>query len=474
MRRAFLVALAVSAALGLAACGGSGEQPSASGGQPPASGGQPAVPAVAKLSAEDQAMLDELGYITHHEVVMSDNLTWAFDEGTGTLTISGSGPMQDYTYDALPEWAVHAGEVRSVVLDGDITTVGDFAFDSFYSLTDVSLPDTVEYIGFSAFFNCYQLADIPFPAGLEEIAAFAFGECKVHKPLSIPEGVLIIGAQAFHANDFLYTIEIPASAYYISERAFSNSLHVAEFVVSPDNPFYTAEDGVLFDKGKTLLLHYPLFKESAEYAIPGTVTRIGEGAFDISFFLKKLIIPASVTEVGLDQFMLMRALETYEVDAANPALKVENGALLSKDGTMLYPYPKALAADEFVIPQGVETLPMRCFDESGLGRLVVPEGIRYVGANAFFMNGTDIYLPESFVDTVELIDFGALASADDTTYDMAAGVTLSRTSDGNGDLQYTSKARKHVTIHYAGDPAQWEAFVAERGLEFGDTRVVFE
>ena len=32
-----------------------------------------------------------------------DNLTWLFDEGTGTLTISGDGAMYDYPeYDAQP------------------------------------------------------------------------------------------------------------------------------------------------------------------------------------------------------------------------------------------------------------------------------------------------------------------------------------------------------------------------------------
>ena len=107
---------AVLLCLLLAACGGggtsSGESAAASSQESQAEAGSKAeektestdskeeTASVPEYSKEDQKLLEETGTITHHEPVESDELTWEFDEASGTLTIKGSGPMKDY-YDGF-------------------------------------------------------------------------------------------------------------------------------------------------------------------------------------------------------------------------------------------------------------------------------------------------------------------------------------------------------------------------------------
>lgn len=381
--------------------------------------------------------------------------------------------MKDYWYDT-PQWDMYKDSTTKLILEDGITTVGDYAFFDFMYLSSVRLPDSVEYIGMAAFANAYQLGDIPFPASLKEIACDAFMEVKLHKPLSIPNGVEIIGLGAFHANDFRDTISIPASVYYIAETAFSNSLHVHDFVVDPANEFYTAIDGVLYNKDVTLLLAYPIFKETEDFAIPGTVTRIAENAFDINFFVQTLYIPSSVKEVGMYQFGLLRQLREYIVEDGSELFKTDKGALISKDGKTLYAYPALCAAEEYTIPAGVENIEFRAFSEAwNLKRLYVPEGIRTVGLSAFeMMNGTELYLPESFTDNISEIDSLCLYSIADG-WDLSGGFTYVPNADDC--IVAGGKAEPALmTVYYAGNRESWELFAAERGLWTGDTTVICE
>lgn len=424
--------------------------------------------------AEDQAMLAEYGYITHHETVESDALTWDFDASSGTLHISGTGPMMDF-WDDDPAWSEYQDSITNIVLDDGITTVGDFAFYGYMSIESVELPDSIEYIGRYAFEGAYQLSDIPFPASLKEIGGGAFQEVKVHKPLTIPEGVEIIGAGAFHANDFRDTITIPASVYYIAEEAFSNSLHVHDFVVSPDNAYYTAIDGVLYDKAVTVLLEYPIYKETEDFAIPDTVTRIADYSFDLNMFMQTLYIPKSVTEVGSDQFGLLRQLQEYIVEDGSELFKTDGGALLSKDGKILYAYAPLHEAEEYTIPDGVETIEFRAFTEAwNLKKLTVPEGIKTIKVSGLSdLNGTELYLPESFVDTVTEIDSWALVSYEDGGWDLGSGFTYTPNTD-NGVTANGSTPSTPMTVHYAGSQEKWEQFAQQYGLYLDATVVICE
>ena len=70
--------------------------------------------------------------------------------------------------------------------------------------------------------------------------------------------------------------------------------------VDAENPAFSSENGVLFNKDKTELIRFPRGKQGA-YSIPKSVTSIGIGAFQNSS-LTSVIIPENVTSIGNNAF----------------------------------------------------------------------------------------------------------------------------------------------------------------------------
>ncbi|MDE7094761.1 MAG: leucine-rich repeat domain-containing protein, partial [Oscillospiraceae bacterium] len=185
-----------------------------------------------------------------------ENLTWEFDQETGTLTINGTGEMTDYNdYDNRSTWWGWRTSIEKVVIGEGITTIGDFAFEYCFNLTSVTIPDSMTIIGDHTFSLCKSLTSITIPAGVTTISAWAFLNC--------------------------YAL----TSIYVSE----------------DNPNYSSQDGVLFNKDKTTLVTFPQ-NNSTNYIIPDSVTIIGDFAFFACSALESITIPDSVTTIGVCAF----------------------------------------------------------------------------------------------------------------------------------------------------------------------------
>ena len=78
-----------------------------------------------------------------------DNLTWSLKDGT--LTISGTGDMYDYDYEAsgneTAPWYDIRDQISSVVVEDGVTSVGNYAFYFNNSLNSVVLPGSVGRVG---------------------------------------------------------------------------------------------------------------------------------------------------------------------------------------------------------------------------------------------------------------------------------------------------------------------------------------
>ncbi len=128
--------------------------------------------------------------------------SWAFDEATGTLTISGSGKMADYD-DVSPQapWYGLNSKILSIQIGGEVTRIGDFAFTAATKVKAVTIPDSVQSIGESAFLWCYALDQVQLGSGLKSIGIMAFdnnytGKNKLSK-ITIPSSITEIDHHAF-------------------------------------------------------------------------------------------------------------------------------------------------------------------------------------------------------------------------------------------------------------------------------------
>ena len=84
--------------------------------------------------------------------------TWTFTSD-GTLTISGTGKMNNYE-DGIRPWASVEGQIKKVVINDGIEYIGQTTFHNHKSLVEVQIPGSVKKVGSYAFWYCESLEKV--------------------------------------------------------------------------------------------------------------------------------------------------------------------------------------------------------------------------------------------------------------------------------------------------------------------------
>ena len=172
-----------------------------------------------------------------------DNLTWTLDDA-GTPTISGTGPMKDYTYSSSAPWYSNRSSVKKVVIEDGVTTVGSYAFSSYSSLTSVMIPDSVTTISSSAFYDHDNRPSIWVRENNSNYSSDSQGvlfnkdkTTLIQAPSTltgrymIPDSVTIIESSAFRSCYGLASVTIPDSVTYINNNAFNNCTRLTSVTI---------------------------------------------------------------------------------------------------------------------------------------------------------------------------------------------------------------------------------------------------
>ena len=220
------------------------------------------------IRLEISASADETGAgtTTEPQVWIEDNLTWTLD-ADGTLTISGTGAMKNYDYDSNQSPVYKNSNVKKVVIEDGVTSIGESAFFYCSSLTSITIPDSVTSIGDYAFFNCSSLTSITIPDSVTSIGESAFYGCSSLTSITIPDGVTSIGNTAFSYCSSLTSITIPDSVTSIGDYAFRNCSSLTSITI-PNSVTSIGNNTFRLCKSLTII------------TIPDSVTSIGESAFD--------------------------------------------------------------------------------------------------------------------------------------------------------------------------------------------------
>ncbi len=230
------------------------------------------------------------------------NVTWKLDS-EGTLTISGTGSMEDceyykvydvdrvtYSYtDSIP-WRDERDAIKTVIIKKGVKSIGGFAFSNCNSLTSITIPDSVTSIGDGAFFDCDSLTSV-----------------------TIPDSVTSIGDDAFAWCDSLTSVTIPDSVTSIGDYTFERCDSLTKIYVNQNNSAYSSDSrGVLFNKQKTTLIQAPR-ELNGKYEIPSGVTSIGDYVFFDCDRLTSVTIPDSVTSIGDGAFKWCDSLTSVTI-----------------------------------------------------------------------------------------------------------------------------------------------------------------
>ena len=258
--------------------------------------------------------------------------------------------------------------IPSAIDEYTVNEIADDAFERFYRLSAVTIPETVETIGDGAFFNCNRLSE-----------------------LTVPKGVKRIGESAFYACYSLQTVNLPSSLTSIGDKAFYRC-PLSSVVVAMQNP-------IKIDRNVFLTTEEVDGEDVEVFTSADLIVPIGQkAAYSIAEAWKEFstIYQGELKDITLNDI-------TYSYVSGEDFAIVMNGdptALEDKDvvipstitaGEKTYKV-KRIADNAFfkiymktlTIQQGVEEIGESAFwNNNGINKVIIPAGVKRIGASAF-------------------------------------------------------------------------------------------
>jgi hypothetical protein len=318
--------------------------------------------------------------------------------------------------------------LEEVTLPKQVLELGREAFSGCKSLALLSLPPSLKLISESVFRDCTGLERVSIPAGVRKIDRTAFAGCAALSEIDVdvenPEYATAQGALYTHdfstllrcppgrAGDFV----MPSSADSIAAGAFTNCARLVTITLSDRiwrldygsflgcstlrrvwvgkgmigistgafldcpslqsievdslNQSYSSEDGVLFDKKKSLLLQYPIWN-AGRYVVPDTVQIIRFEAFMGNTNLVAVKFGRDLAGIGSSAF-----------EGCNRLREVQWNDRLTN--IQRYAFAGCSSLTQLVLPSTLASIREHAFlDCSGVQQVVLGDGIRQIEGFAF-------------------------------------------------------------------------------------------
>ena len=307
----------------------------------------------------------------------------------------------------IGDYAFEGSKLTSISLPKKLTSIGKYSFSG-TSIKKITVPDSVTKISEGAFSKCKKLTNVKLSASLKKINNKLFMECVKLTKISIPTKVTSIGDYSFSATAFEW-IYIPPKVKTIGESAFAYNLKLKGIEI----PANVKTIGAKAYEGCTSL-------KAAEIA--GTSTEIGKSAFSdtaLSYFsvgskvkkineytfaydtkLKSVDLGESLTTIKYKAFYNCTNLKTISFPAKLRVVdgtafdgtawykKKSNGLVYA--GTVAYDY-KGKNPTKISIKSGTLGIATMAFtDCTGIKKIVLPDGLKTIGAGAFLSNKASV------------------------------------------------------------------------------------
>ena len=340
------------------------------------------------------------GYCGDPSVNGGKDVTWIFDDTTGTLTISGTGATAGYSiggdssgnvYSSAP-WFAYKDSLTKIIIENGVTSIGGFNFAYLSNVVDVTISNSVTSIGYGAFNTCTSLTGITIPDSITTIGNGAFAGCTSLSSITIPDGVTSIGDGAFTDCTSLTSITIPDSVISIGIGAFDYCTSLTSIT------------------------------------IPDTVTSIGISAFYSCTSLESITLPDSITTIGIGAFEYCTSLKTISIP----------DSVTSIDS---YTFKDCTSLTSITIPDSVTSIGNCAFEDcTSLTSITIPDSVISIGLGAFedCTSLTDVTMSKTLYD--DLVQKGTLnyVFSGITLPSIHFYYTVDYKSNGNGTISGTT------------------------------------
>ena len=274
-----------------------------------------------------------------------NNVHWTLDSD-GTLTIFGSGAMEDYEPSGNQPWAGQRSNIKHLVVTDGVTSIGNNAFRYCINLgsVDLSGASSLTTIGNYAFSSCTALesVDLSKASSLTTIKT-SFSYCTKLKSVKLNEGLVEIGGSAFNTCTSLKSIHIPSTVTAIGGYCFEDCTNLSEVTFAAGSQL-TAIEGATFyycEKLKTITIPKSVKKirtdrtgygafsgcsdlESVIFEPGSGLTTVDSGAFgyngNITFYcennIKDKLKGKGVSDNNILSLDALNPVVTFDVDGA--------------------------------------------------------------------------------------------------------------------------------------------------------------
>lgn len=240
-----------------------------------------------------------------------DDKSYYFTFSNGILISFSRGDPSEYI-DKLEIPSSYSIDEQGHTVEGDdyvVTGIGYSVFKDEIGIGEIVLPDTIKTIGNEAFSGFW--GKINLPTSLESIGDKAFYHTSI-TTINLPN-VKSIGNEAF-ASSGLEEANFSSSFESLGEDVFADCFYFSQINIDGNNPNYSSDQGVLYNKDKTELLIYPRNKQDTSFQVPQTVTKICERAFKYNSYLQSIVLSdQGLLSIENDAFYNCSALTSIKI-----------------------------------------------------------------------------------------------------------------------------------------------------------------